>query len=91
MEQSLDFIAQGEYRKVCRLRKSLYGLKQSPRAWFDKFSPTVKKFGMKKYKSDHAMFYRQSTMNIILLVVCVDDTIIIENDILGISFLKSLC
>ena len=32
MEQPPRFIAQGEIRKVCLLRKSLYGLKQSPRA-----------------------------------------------------------
>ena len=32
MEQPLGFVAQGEIGKVCRLRKSLYGLKQSPRA-----------------------------------------------------------
>ena len=38
MEQPPRFVAQGEIGKVCRLRKSLYGLKQSPRAWFDKFS-----------------------------------------------------
>ena len=38
MEQPLGFIAQGEIGKVCRLRKSSYGLKQSPRAWFGKFS-----------------------------------------------------
>ena len=31
MEQPLGFVAQGEIRKVCHLRKSLYGLKQSPR------------------------------------------------------------
>ena len=32
MEQPPGFVAQGELGKVCRLRKSLYGLKQSPRA-----------------------------------------------------------
>ena len=38
MEQPLGFVAHGEIGKVCRLRKSLYSLKQSPRAWFGKFS-----------------------------------------------------
>ena len=46
--------------KVCRLRKSLYGLKQSPRAWFDKFSQAVEEFGMQKSKSDHSVFYRNA-------------------------------
>nr|KYP37164.1 Retrovirus-related Pol polyprotein from transposon TNT 1-94 [Cajanus cajan] len=35
MERPLGFVAQGESSSlVCRLRKSLYGLKKSPRAWF---------------------------------------------------------
>ena len=34
MEQPSGFVAQGGIEKVCRLRKLLYGLKQSPRAWF---------------------------------------------------------
>ena len=38
MEQPPGFVTQGELGKVCRLQKSLYGLKQSPYAWFDKFS-----------------------------------------------------
>ncbi|RVW33008.1 Retrovirus-related Pol polyprotein from transposon RE1 [Vitis vinifera] len=46
MEQPPSFVAQGESGLVCRLRRSLYGLKQSPRAWFSRFSSVVQKFGM---------------------------------------------
>ena len=38
MEQPSGFVAQGGIGKVCRLRKCLCCLKQSPRAWFGKFS-----------------------------------------------------
>ena len=57
MEQPLGFVAQGEIGRVCRLRKSLYGLKQNPHAWFGKFSPAVEEFGMQKSKSNHSIFY----------------------------------
>ena len=46
MEQPLGFVAQVEIGKVCHLRKSLYGLKQSPRALFGKFNQAIKTFGM---------------------------------------------
>ena len=59
--------------KAFRLRKSLYHLKQSPRAWFGKFSQTVEEFGMQKSNFDQSAFYRNSSSSIILLVVYVDD------------------
>ncbi|RVX00094.1 Retrovirus-related Pol polyprotein from transposon RE2 [Vitis vinifera] len=46
MEQPPGVVAQGESGLVCRLRRSLYGLKQSPRAWFSRFSSVVQEFGM---------------------------------------------
>ncbi|EOY04903.1 Cysteine-rich RLK (RECEPTOR-like protein kinase) 8 [Theobroma cacao] len=89
MEQSPRFVAQGEYGKVCHLRKSLYGLKQSPRAWFGKFNEAVQEFGMKKSKCDHLVFCRHSEVGIILLIVYVDDIVITGSDTAGISSLKS--
>ena len=89
MEQPLGFVVQGEIGRVCRLQKSLYGLKQSPHAWFGKFSQAVVEFGMQKSKSDHSVFYRNSNSGIILLVVHVDDIVIIGSDSKGISSLKS--
>ena len=89
MEQPPGLVAQGEIGRVCHLRKSLYGLKQSPRAWFGKFSEVIEKFGMQKSKFDHSIFYRNSQAGIILLVVYVDDSIINGNDMAGISSLKS--
>ena len=76
MEQPLGFVAQGVIGRVCPLRKSLYRLKQSPHAWFGKFSQAVEEFGMQKCKSDHSVFYRNSSSGIILLVVYVDDIVI---------------
>ena len=69
---------------MCRIRKSLYGLKQSPHAWFGKFSKAVETFGMQKSKSDHFVFYKNSSSGIILLVVYVDTIVITRNDSKGI-------
>ncbi|XP_057991841.1 retrovirus-related Pol polyprotein from transposon RE1 isoform X1 [Hevea brasiliensis] len=89
MEQPPGFVAQGELGKVCRLQMSLYGLKQSPRTWFGRFSEAVQEFGMQKSKCDHSVFYRQSEVGLILLVVYVDDIVITGSDSAGISSLKT--
>ena len=89
MEQPLEFVAQWEIGRVFHFRKYLYGLKQSPRAWFGKFSQTVEEFGMQKSKSNHFVFYKNSSLGIILLVVYVDDIVTSGSDSKGISSLKS--
>ncbi|RVW27445.1 Retrovirus-related Pol polyprotein from transposon RE2 [Vitis vinifera] len=77
MEQPPGFVAQGESGLVCRLRRSLYDLKQSPRAWFSRFSSVVKEFGMFRSTTDHSVFYHHnSSGQCIYLVVYVDDIVI---------------
>ena len=45
MEQLLGFVAQRETHLLCRLKKALYELKQSPRAWFDKLNEVLMRVG----------------------------------------------
>ncbi|RVW34472.1 Retrovirus-related Pol polyprotein from transposon RE2 [Vitis vinifera] len=61
MEQPPGFVAQGESGLVCRLRRSLYGLKQSPRAWFSRFSSVVQEFDMFRSTANHSVFYHHNS------------------------------
>ena len=89
MEQPLGFVAQGESSLVCRLRCSLYGLKQSPRTWFGRFSFVVQEFGMTRSTSDHSIFYHHTSLGqYIYLIVYVDDIVITSSDQDGIRKLK---
>ena len=45
MDLPSGFDGDYEGKKVCRFKKSLYGLKQLPRAWFDHFVKSIKKYG----------------------------------------------
>ena len=58
MEQLLGFFTQGECgHKICRLKKLLYGLKQSLRAWFDHFASVIQEFDLCRTKEDHSLCF----------------------------------
>ena len=66
--------------KVCRLLKSLYGLRQAPRCWFAKLVASLKKYGFRQSYSDYSLFtFRQASVQLNVLVY-VDDLIISSND-----------
>lgn len=66
---------------VCKLNKSLYGLKQTPRGWFDKFSKAIKRLDYKQGQANHKMFVRHSREEkITILIVYLDDIIITGDD-----------
>jgi hypothetical protein len=85
MAQPPGFESKGEY--VCHLKKSIYGLKQSPRAWFDKFSKAVVSHGMTRSQADHSVFFKKTKTGIVILVVYVDDIVITGSDKEGIQIL----
>ena len=65
---------------MCKLKKSLYCLKQSPRAWFDKFRRAVYNMGYSQCNGDHTVFYRHRGSHITILTVYVDDIVITGDD-----------
>ena len=74
---------------VCKLQKSLYGLKQSPRAWFEKFTTVVNRQGYRQSQADHTIFTRVSAKGkITVLIVYVDDIILTRDDLVEMDRLK---
>ena len=66
---------------VCRLQKSLYGLKQSPRTWFARFTTVMLNPGYRQCNGDHTLFFRHSTSReVVILLVYMDDIIITGDD-----------
>ncbi|RVW94789.1 Retrovirus-related Pol polyprotein from transposon TNT 1-94 [Vitis vinifera] len=76
---------------VCKLQKSLYGLKQSPRAWFKRFTKVIKGEEFSQGQSDHTLFIKRSHGGkITVLIVYVDDIIVTGNDKEEISRFKTV-
>lgn len=53
--------------KVLKLKKSLYGLKQSPRAWFDRFRRAMCNMKYKQCNSGHTVFCYHSGDRVTIL------------------------
>lgn len=64
----------------CKLRKSLYGSKQSLRAWFDRFARAIRQQGYKQAQSNHTLFYRHKDGKITILIIYVDNIILTGDD-----------
>ena len=55
--------------KVCKLNKTLYSLKQSPRIWYQHFSEYIKKLGLHPIEADESVFMNVKEGTIVALYV----------------------
>ncbi len=67
MEQPQGFVHQGNAHLVCKLHKSLYGLKQSPRAWNQKLDTFVKSIEYIKSEVDPNVYVAQVVLEILFV------------------------
>ena len=74
---------------MCKLKKSLYGLKQALRQWYKKFESVMGKQGYKKTTSDHYVFVQNfSDDDFVILLFYVDDLLIVGRNVSRIDKLK---
>lgn len=81
MDLPLGYLPQGEHKNksgklVCKLHKSIYGLKQASRQWNLKFTEAVLKIGFIQSKSDYSMYTRGSGDTFVVILLYVDDIIL---------------
>jgi hypothetical protein len=58
MKQPDGFVAPRQENKVCRLKKSLYGLKQTPKQWHEKFNRNLMSAGFVIIEADTCVYHQ---------------------------------
>ena len=74
---------------VCRLQKSLYGLKQASRQWYEKLSMVLYQRGYNHSSNDYSLFSKKDGNSVVFLAVYVDDILITGNNEAEIASLKT--
>ena len=81
MTQPQGFVDSRFARMVCKLRRSIYGLKQASRRWNIRFDETVKEFDFTQNEDEPCVYKTVSGSHVAFLVLYVDDILLIGNDI----------
>lgn len=74
--------------QVCRLHKSLYGLKQATRQWYSKLSYALLSLGYKQSQVDHFLFVKFDGFHFTALLVYVNDIVLAGNSMTEITTVK---
>ncbi|KAL4014035.1 hypothetical protein IC575_026225 [Cucumis melo] len=81
MSQPEGFITQGQEQKVCKLNRSIYGLKQASRSWNIRFDTAIKSYGFDQNVDEPCVYKKINKGKVAFLVLYVDDILLIGNDV----------
>jgi len=81
MMQPEGFVDPTNAGKICKLQKSIYGLKQASRSWNIRFDEVVKGFGFIKNEEEACVYKKESGSYVAFLILYVDDILLIGNNI----------
>ena len=77
MQQPEGFTASGKEEYVCLLKRSLYGLKQSPRQWYKRFDSVMISHDFKRSSFDSRVYFKRcNDESLLYLLLYVDDMLI---------------
>ena len=80
MTQPEGFSSSDGAHFVCKLKNSIYGLKQASRQWYLKFHSVISSFGFVENNMDRCIYHKVNESKIIFLVLYVDDILLATND-----------
>lgn len=89
MAQPEGFVDKKFPDKVCLLKKSLYGLKQSPRQWYKRFDTFITSLGFSRSNYDSCFYFKFDGETPIYLLLYVDDMLLISKSVNCIKDIKS--
>ncbi|GJU51773.1 retrotransposon protein, putative, ty1-copia subclass [Tanacetum coccineum] len=89
MVQPEGFVDPKYPRKVCKLQRSIYGLKQASRSWNKRFDEEIKRFGFTQNLDEPCVYQKASGSNVTFLILYVDDIIIMGNHIPSLQSVKT--
>lgn len=76
--------------QVCKLVKSLYGLKKASRRWYERLATFLIEHHYTQIASDHSLFVKTNNSFITILLVYIDDVILTRNDLNEFHLIKIL-
>jgi hypothetical protein len=82
MEQTEGFVQNRSKKFVCRLKKSLYDLRQSPRQWYKKFDSFVVSQNYTRSEYDHCIYFKKLNNGIFIILVLYVDYMLLERKII---------
>nr|GEY45089.1 retrotransposon protein, putative, Ty1-copia subclass [Tanacetum cinerariifolium] len=81
MEQPKGYVDPNYPNRVCKLQRSIYGLKQASRQWNKRFDEEIKKFGFIQNRDEPCVYRKAGRSDVVFLILYVDDILIMGNNI----------